>query len=346
MIFQIVYLFTLVACKTPNYSSLPQAQVAIDSTAERMIVAQRVNGGWSQPNGNPFDYTKKLSQSQEDLFIRDKKKLDATIDDDATTKEIRYLATAFKRTQNPAYKSAAENGIKYLLLAQNTAGGWGQFYPDTSSYRKHITYNDHAMTNVMWIMKYLSDGTNDFEPFSTQFSMQAFQAMNKGIDCMLRTQYYQNGVLTVWCAQHDRRTLQPAKARAFELPSLSGQESVGIVRFLMSIKNPSPEIKKSIHAACAYFEKSKIPGINIKTIDDPSQPKGRDRVVYEDATSTLWARFYDLITNQPIFVGRDGVPKTTLRDVEVERRTGYAYYGIWPKNLLEKDYVEWKKLNP
>ena len=74
---------------------------------------------------------------------------------------------------------------------------------------------------------------------------QARKAFDKGIECILKTQVRQNGELAVWCAQHDRVTLEPCKARAYELPSLSGQESDNIVLLLMSLPNPStmvPEV--------------------------------------------------------------------------------------------------------
>jgi PelA/Pel-15E family pectate lyase len=339
-IFILTYIFS---CKSTVITQSQTIEIKKDSVAERMLIAQRNNGGWSQPNGDPFDYTKELSATQKALFLSEKTKLDATIDDDATTKEVRYLAKSFKETQNPDYKKAAENGIKYLLSAQNDTGGWGQFYPDWSGYRGHITYNDNSMMNVMWIMKYATESTNDFEVIDKTLITQTQNAMQKGIQCILKTQYILNGKLTAWCAQHDRTTLQPAKARAFELESISGNESVGIIKFLMAINNPSTEIKTSIKAACDWLESVKIVGINIKTIEDPTQSSGKDRVIYDDPNSTLWARFYDLKTNKPFFVGRDSVPRENLKDIENERRIGYAYYGTWAKTLLSKDYPEWLK---
>jgi len=71
----------------------------------------------------------------------------------------------------------------------------------------------------------------------------------------------QNGELTVWCAQHDRVTLEPCKARAYELPSLSGQESDNIVLLLMSLPHPSADVVKSIEGAIKWFQKSEIKGI-------------------------------------------------------------------------------------
>lgn len=324
-----------------SYAIINTQEIAKDSVAERMLIYQRNNGGWPQPGGNAINYDNTLSESLKTTLLSEKNKLDATIDDQATTREIKTLVVAYKKTSNSAYLKAAENGIKYLLVAQNAAGGWGQFFPDTSSYHKHITFNDNAMMDVMWIMKYISEGTNDFETVDKALIPQAKAAMAKGIICILKTQFLQKGKLTVWCAQHDRKTLLPTKARAFELPSLSGNESVGIIRFLMAIETPSPEIQKAIHAAVAWLEASKIVGIKTQDIVDASQPKGKDRIVMADPNSTIWARFYDLETNKPFFTGRDSVPKATLAEIENERRVGYAYYGNWPAKLLSTEYPDW-----
>jgi len=167
--------------------------------------------------------------------------------------------------------------------------------------------------------------------------------VERGIDCILKTQYVQHGKLTAWCAQYDEKTLQPAKARNFELPSLSGSETVGIVEFLMKIENPSLEIRKSIDSAVAWLQEVKMPGYTIKTIKDPKQPKGFDRVIEPEPSSTIWARFYDLETNKPIYVGRNSEKKNSLAEIEYERRTGYGYAGTWPETLLAKEYPAWQQ---
>ena len=146
-----------------------------------------------------------------------------------------------------------------------------------------------------------------------------------------------NGKRTVWCAQHDEVTLAPAGARKFEAISLSGGESVGIVRFLMSIKDPSPQVVDAVEAAIAWFEQTELKGI--KWIE-----KNADRVVVNDPEGgSIWARFYEIGSNRPIFVGRDGVVKYSVADIEYERRTGYAWYVEEPVKLLKKEYPAWKK---
>lgn len=168
--------------------------------------------------------------------------------------------------------------------------------------------------------------------------------MERGLACILQCQVRVAGRLTVWCAQHDETTLAPAPARKYEHASLSGFESVGIVRFLMSLEHPSPEIVASVQAAMAWFEQAKLTGIRIDHPPAPALPHGHDRVVVADPSAPpLWARFYEIGTNRPIFGGRDGVIRYTLAEVEPERRGGYRWYGDEPADLLAQDYPRWRR---
>ncbi|WP_460675641.1 pectate lyase [Hymenobacter coalescens] len=319
------------------------APVAKDSVAERMLVYQRAIGGWPKAVGEKkVDYQHALTAAERAATRKDAGRKDATIDNNATTREITYLLGAFKKTNNPAYRRAAEQGIRYLLVMQHQNGGFPQFYPDSSSYRAQITYNDNAMVRALKLLKNVAEKQGDFALIDFALVPQAEQAVQRGIRCIVRSQYVQNGKLTGWGAQHDRRTLLPCKARAFEVASLSGFETVGIVEFLMSVPQPTPEIKQSIEAAVAWLNGVKMEGFAVKDVDDAAQPTGKDRKVVAEPGSTLWARFYDLETNQPIYVGRDGVKHASLAEIEHERRVGYAYAGTWPAKLLAKDYPKWQ----
>ena len=66
----------------------------------------------------------------------------------------------------------------------------------------------------------------------------------------------QDGVKTVWAQQYDHETLQPVKARAYELPALSAGESADITMLLMRIKNPSPEVVEAVESAAAWFDRT------------------------------------------------------------------------------------------
>lgn len=341
LIYVFIVLFRATACTFSPVAGTP-VQEETDAVAERMLLYQRENGGWPQPGGDPIHYGKELTGEQKSKIQSDKRKSDTTIDDQATVREISYLAGAYTKTRNKRYLAAVERGVDYLLKAQYPSGGWGQFFPDTTGYRKHITFNDNAMVSVLEVMREVAGRQGGFASLRPDQAQAADQAVRQGVKCILKCQYVQNGTLTVWCAQHDRNTFLPAKARAFELPSLSGSESVGIVRFLMGIENPGPEIRKAVNAAVAWFEKVKIQDMDTRLIrDDTGQAV--DRIIFPSPGKVIWARFYDLETNRPFFTGRDSQPKADLKDIETERRVGYSFYGDYASKLLTKEYPVWKQ---
>ncbi len=314
-----------------------------DSTAERMLLYQRDNGGWPQYHGDATDYTKPLSAEEKAILLADKPEDDATLDDHTTTREIRYLMGASADTGNHGYREAAVAGMEYLLRAQYPGGGWPQQYPDTSGYHGHITYNDKAMTDVLNVLYDAARGKTPYNSLDPDFRARAGAAVRRGVTCLLNTQYLDpTGRLTVWGAQHDRHTFQPAPARKFEPASLSGAESADIVRFLMDVEDPDDRLRRAVRAAVHFLDSVRIEGYRVEEITDPTQSSGRDRVLVPDSSSTLWARFYELDTFRPIFTGRDEIIRFRLQDIENERRTGYSFYGSWPEQVIEREFPKWE----
>ncbi|WP_223827416.1 pectate lyase [Hymenobacter armeniacus] len=320
---------------------VPAAQ--LDTTAEKMLLYQRAVGGWPKALGEvKINYAARLSEGARAGLLDSKNQNDATIDNDATTREIHYLLKAFQHTHNPAYRQGAENGIRYLLKMQYPNGGFPQFYPDLSGYRREITFNDDAMIRALGVLRRVARKEERYALVGPELVPLAQAAVARGVDCILKTQVLQNGRPTAWCAQYDEVSLLPAKARAFELPSLSGAESVGIVRFLMD-EPVTPAVKASIEGAVSWFEQVKMPGYALKEIAAPQEKTHRDRVIVPQPGATLWARFYELGTNRPIYVGRDSQVHYQLSEIENERRAGYVYASTWPAELLQKEYPAWQK---
>jgi len=297
--------------------------------ADSIVKYQRADGGWRKSMDN-LNETGEWEKS--------------TTDNDATTSQITFLARVYKRTNTAKYLASLQKGVDLLINGQYANGGWPQVFGASSgSYHTHITYNDGAMVRVLNIMKAVSEKSGDFTFIDDTRASPAKTAVEKGINCILNTQIiFKNGEKNAWCQQHNATTLAPAPARAYELPSVSGSESVGIVNFLKSYHNslgdnPRLDIVRSVNAAVIWMDKVKIEGIKVNNITTNGEP---DRVVVTDPSSTLWARFYELETNNPIFVGRDGVIKYSLADIEQERRAGYAYYGNWPKDLVGAGLVK------
>jgi PelA/Pel-15E family pectate lyase len=184
---------------------------------------------------------------------------------------------------------------------------------------------------------------NDLDIVKADLIEPSAKAVSKGIECILKTQIKVNDKLTAWCQQYDESTLLPTKARAYELPSISGSESVNIVEFLIKQPNPSEEIKNAINAAVEWLQLVKITGYKIVDSPAPGTPKGKDKLLVADSSSIMWARYYEIETNKPFFCDRDGIKKYSIQEIGYERRNGYAWYGTWAKNLLEKEYPDWLK---
>jgi pectate lyase len=275
-------------------------------------------------------------------YTGDPKMLKPTFDNDATTDELRFLARIYNATRDERYRQAFDRGLAYVLKGQYPNGGWPQFYPPPKSYHRHITFNDNAMVRVMEFLREVA--RSDVHAFVEAGRRRAAQeAFDRGVTCILRCQIRVDGKLTAWCAQHDEVDLRPAPARSYELVSLSGAESVGITRLLMSLDNPSPEVVQAVEGAVAWFKAAKLSGMRVEAKKAPGTPKGYDRVVVQDPSAPpLWARFYEIGTNRPIFSDRDGVPKQQLADIGYERRNGYKWLGDWPQRLLEREYPAWK----
>lgn len=311
--------------------------------ADQILLYQHYNGGWFKN----INMRKELSEDEK-VEIRKTKSIEmgTTIDNGATHGQLNFLANAYTATLKENYKKGFIKGFDYLIKAQYSNGGWPQFYPLREGYYSHITFNDDAMIGVMNIMWKVSNQIVPYDFLDDSRILQAKEAMNRGIDVILKTQVKINNQLTVWCAQYDEKTLLPAKARAYELISLSGKESVGIVSFLMKLKDPSNEVITAIECAIHWFEQSKIIGKELKFIWDKNLPNGKDRILIDDPNAKpLWARFYHIETQRPIFVGRDGIIRYNLSEIEQERRGGYNYIDHYAIELLEQDYPQWKIKN-
>lgn len=299
--------------------------------AANILSYQAELGGW--PKNTDTTHT---------LYKGKKEELHPTFDNGATTDEMRFLGQCYNATKDPLYQKAFARGLAYILKAQYPNGGWPQYYPLSKQYHRHITFNDGSMVRLLEFTREIySSPAYAFVP--EQDRQQCKKSFSLGIDCILKCQIKSQGNLTVWCAQHDEIDFSPRPARAYELASFSGSESVGVTRMLMSIDAPSPEIIAAVEGAVAWLQSAKLTGIKVVDASDAKSPTGKNKIVVKDPKApALWARFYDLTTKKPMFVDRDGVPKSTLAEIGYERRNGYSWHGNWATNLLEKEYPKWK----
>src|ERR1017187_3848947 len=127
-------------------------------------------------------------------------------------------------------------------------------------------------------------------PRTAPLGARRFRAgWKRGADCILAAQIAANGKRTVWCQQHDAVTLQPTSARNYEMPAATSSESGTMVLFLMQLPDPDSNVVAAVHAACAWFEKTKIEGQAFRVVGTESR-----KLVDAPGSGPIWARYYEI----------------------------------------------------
>jgi PelA/Pel-15E family pectate lyase len=323
--------------------------------ADNLVSFQTPAGGWSKNT----DFTKNPRKAGELFGVENISEHAApgdfdrpddlhwnyvgTFDNDSTTTEMQFLAKVISAGKNDpggsAYEKSFERGLDYIFNSQFPDGGWPQVWPLQGGYHDEITVNDDAVLHVIEFLRDISPGQDEFSFVPPDLRAKAEASWKRGLDCLLAAQVKVAGKLTVWCQQHDAITLQPASARNYEMPSLTSSESATIVLFLMQLPDPDPKTVAAVHAACAWFERTKIEGKAYKPV------KGKGRELIDAPGAVLWSRYYEIGTDRPIFGDRDKTIHDDVSELSLERRNGYGWYRDTPKRALEH-YSNWAKQHP
>lgn len=300
---------------------------------------QAPSGGWSKHTGYSRGPRQPGMQWSSQYEPGSRPHYLATFDNHSTTEQLYLLAGVWHATQREDCKLAFIKGLNYVLAAQYPNGGWPQVYPLEGKYHDAITFNDDAMTRILALLQAIHSGEPYYAFLDAAQRQAAADALARGLACVVKTQVQLNGKRTGWCAQHDALTLQPTAARALEPATISGNESARLLKFLMTIPRPSPEVVAAIESGLAWLESVKVTGI--------SKTKLAGKTVYEAnpaATEVYWARFYDLTTGQPVFPGRDGTLYPTFAAMSVHNKLGYDYYSTIPGSIVKNGQKKWRKM--
>ncbi|PYT01782.1 MAG: pectate lyase [Acidobacteria bacterium] len=309
--------------------------------ADQLLIYQKDNGGFEKN----VDMALMLTQKEKNELVAKRSDIsETTIDNRTTYPQVAYLGRVITASllkpsppaNLPKYKEAFNKALDYLLASQYENGGFPQFYPLRKGYYSHITFNDDAMIGVLKLLREIAKKKEDYLFVDEPRRLRSEVAVAKAWPLILKLQVVVNGKKTVWAAQYDEVSLKPAAARKFEPISLTAGESVGIVRFLMLDSKPSAEIIDAIESAIDWYRKNKIDGIRW------IRQNGENTVVKDKTAPPIWARFYEIETMKPIFIGRDSIIKYDVTQIEAERRNGYAWYVSEPNELLNEDYPKWK----
>jgi len=322
--------------------------------AENIISFQTPAGGWSKnmdmasrprPAGTLYAVNNSSRfQSAVDFDIPEAGwSYVGTFDNDATTIQMRFLArviSANGTNQTIAFEKSFLRGLDYIFAAQYPNGGWPQVWPLDGGYHDAVTYNDNAMVNVLNLLRDVSIGTNHFSFVPEPVRQRAAASFAKGLRCVIASQVIIGGKRTAWPQQCDPLNLQPTSARNFEMVSLASSESAALLRLLMRLPEPDRDVTEAIRGAADWFEKTAIRDKAYRS----AGPEGR-LLVPAPGEGPIWARYYELGTDRPLFGDRDKTIHDAVDEISRERRAGYAWFTDGPAGVL-KEFARWNQNQP
>lgn len=304
--------------------------------ADRVVARQSRVGAWTK--GNDYTAPGVPAPGKSDVWSG------GTLDNDATTWEMRFLArvaaAAPADPRSSVWRESFLRGLRWLGAAQYPNGGFPQIYPLAGGYHDAVTFNDDAMTQALELLRDIGAGRAEFAFVPDALRTDAGVRLGRGVACILATQLKDAaGRRTVWCQQHDALTLQACAARNFEPVAACTNESAALVRFLMSLDQPPPEVAAAIRGAVAWFKRTALNDLVW------TRRGGNGQLLAHPGAPPLWARMYEIGTDRPIFGDRDRTVHYAVAELSSERRNGYAWYGVWPAVAIE-GFAVWAQQHP
>jgi len=305
---------------------------AAKGAAHALARGQLESGGWAYSiDFEPEAFARFYRRSDRGALDEEeaaKRNNSTTFDDDNTQSALRYLMAVVEAMDSAAdersdgvgevereIREALDYGLEKLLEAQYPNGAWPQRYdgsprdpgdypvkpatipedwareqPQRHQYGHYYTFNDNTIRDCIRTL---------LEAYERFGRPEHLAAAERGGDFILLAQLPEPQ--PVWGQQYNP-AMEPDWARAFEPPAACSGESVGVLHTLMDLYLATGEERylEPIPRALAWFERSELrPGV--------------------------WARYYELGTNRPIYGDRDGRVYYALSEISEERQRGYAW---------------------
>lgn len=265
-----------------------------------------------------------------------------TLDNDSTNTELHFLAKVAGNTpgkDGDPYRASFIKGIRYLLAAQFPNGGFPQVYPLEGGYHDAITFNDNAVSESAGTLSDVAEGKGDYAFVPADLRRQAAEAAARALKCILASQMVIDGKKTIWPQQEDALTLAPVSARNYEPGALAASESADLLDYLMSLPNPSKETITAIEAGITWLKAAAIYGFEY--VGGRGVEGGR-QLKPKDGAGPIWARYYSVTTQKPVFGDRDKSLHDNVNDLSLERRNGYAWHSNGEQKTIDR-YADWSK---
>ena len=247
-----------------------------------------------------------------------------TFDDDTTASSIRFLMRLYMTTLDPVYRVPLLKGLDFVLRAQYPNGAWPQRYPLKYEYVKQgrvdytsfYTYNDGVMKNNIMLL---------IEAWEKLGNEEYYMAAVRGMDFYIISQGAppQAG----WGDQH-YHDLRPAHARTYEPAAVHSRQTMFNIRELQTFY--------------------KITGDRRYITPIPSAISWLERSIINTDTSKNYThhRYYEPVTNKPIYIYREGTSIENGRHFESFKPSEPGGDQNIDIDGMKKEYERVRSLSP
>lgn len=347
-----------------RYDALLEGTLDVTTSVADLIVAlQNEDGGFQVLPDN-------YEMSQKETGLGSMKDV-SSVYNGATTAELKYLAKYItaNKPEDSKYQDAFVKGIKYLLTTQRDNGGWSMNSGSESGFNANIEVGNKAMTEVLTLLSDIAILNNQDYVFARKAMNvdEIKSAVEKGNDFIVKSQISNNNKKSGWATQYDKSG-NVTMGHTYERESVSSYTTKDVIDYLMTIHNPSQDIKDAVESAYSWLKDVKIADKEQKVVKDTSMNNGFDvylvdgsgtwasNYVYDKATDSYrplysdvdptradqkYVNVYELYNLDGNSVGNNKINNKDL--ILYSTRTTVSYYdNNLADELIATGYDEWK----
>ena len=347
-----------------RYDALLEGTLDVTTSVADLIVAlQNEDGGFQVLPDN-------YEMSQKETGLGSMKDV-SSVYNGATTSELKYLAKYItaNKPEDSKYQDAFVKGIKYLLTTQHNNGGWSMNPGSGSGFNANIEVGNKAMTEVLTLLSDIAILNNQDYVFARKAMNvdEIKSAVEKGNDFIVKSQISNNNKKSGWATQYDKSG-NVTMGHTYERESVSSYTTKDVIDYLMTIHNPSQDIKDAVESAYSWLKDVKIADKEQKVVKDTSMNNGFDvylvdgsgtwasNYVYDKATDSYrplysdvdptradqkYVNVYELYNLDGNSVGNNKINNKDL--ILYSTRTTVSYYdNNLADELIATGYDEWK----
>lgn len=347
-----------------RYDALLEGTLDVTTSVADLIVAlQNEDGGFQVLPDN-------YEMSQKETGLGSMKDV-SSVYNGATTSELKYLAKyiTVNKPEDSKYQDAFVKGIKYLLTTQRDNGGWSMNPGSESGFNANIEVGNKAMTEVLTLLSDIAILNNQDYVFARKAMNvdEIKSAVEKGNDFIVKSQISNNNKKSGWATQYDKSG-NVTMGHTYERESVSSYTTKDVIDYLMTIHNPSQDIKDAVESAYSWLKDVKIADKEQKVVKDTSMNNGFDvylidgsgtwasNYVYDKATDSYrplysdvdptradqkYVNVYELYNLDGNSVGNNKINNKDL--ILYSTRTTVSYYdNNLADELIATGYDEWK----